>query len=54
MQAIKHQGRKIFDVEMLIRTLLTTLLQILCIIILTFKVLVKSVIEPEDIFWRKS
>ena len=41
---------KIFEGEMLIRTLPTTLLQIYCKIIPNSDVIVKSVIAPDDTF----
>ena len=41
---------KIFIGEMLIRTLPTSLLQIFCKIILNSKVIVKSIIDPDDNF----
>ena len=44
---------KIFDGEMSVRTVPTTLLQIFCKTILTFKVIVKGIIDPDDNFWRK-
>ena len=40
--------RKIFDGEMLSRILATSLLQIFCKLIRTFKVIVKSGIDPDD------
>ena len=45
---------KIFEGEMLIRTLPTTLLQIFCKIILNSKVIVKSIIDPDDNSWMNS
>ena len=45
----------IFEGEMLIRTLSTTLLQIFCKIILISKVIIESIIDPDDIIdknWR--
>ena len=39
---------------MVFRTLPTTLLHIFCKTILTFKVIVKNVVDPEDNFWRNS
>ena len=44
--------RKIFDGEMSIRTLPTTLLQFFCKNILNIKVIIKSTIDPEDNFLR--
>ena len=46
--------RKIFHGEMSIRILLTTLFQIFRKIILNFKVIVKSIIDPDDNFQRNS
>ena len=46
--------RKIFHGEMSIRILLTTLFQILGSIILNFKVIVKSIIGPDNNFQRNS
>ena len=43
---------KIFDAEMSIRTLPTTLLQIFCKIILISKVIIKSIIDADDNIWR--
>ena len=48
---LKH---KIFQGEMLFRTLPTTLLQIFCKIILNSKVIVKRIFDPDDTFWRNS
>ena len=45
---------KIFDGEMSITTLPTTLLQIICKTILNFKVIAKSTKDPDDNFWRNS
>ena len=45
---------KIFYAEMSIRTLPTTLLQILYTTILNIKVIAKSNIDPDDNFWRNS
>ena len=42
--------RKIFLGEMSIRILSTTLFQIFCKIILNFKVIVKSIIDPDGNF----
>ena len=39
---------------MLIRTLSTTFLKIFCKIILNSKVIVKSIFNPDNKFWRKS
>ena len=50
----KRTCRKIFEGEMLIRTLSTTLLQIFCKIILNSEVIVKSIIDPDDNFLRNS
>ena len=44
----KSMIRKLFDGEMLIGTLATTLLQIFCKIILNFLVIVKSILDPDD------
>ena len=41
--------RKVFDGEMLIRTLATTLLQIFCKIILNSNIIGKSIIDPATI-----
>ena len=46
--------KKIFDREMLIKTLPTTLLQILLQVVLYYKVIVKSTIVPDDNFYRNS
>ena len=46
--------RKIFHREMSIRILSTTLLQIFCVIILNFIVIVKSIIDPDNNFQRNS
>ena len=43
---------ELFEKEMFIRTLTTTLLQIFCDIILTSLVIVKCIGEPNDNFWR--
>ena len=43
---------KIFHGEMSIRILSTTLLQIFCKKIPNFKVIVKSIIDPDDNFQR--
>ena len=43
---------KIFEGEMLIRTLPTTLLQIFCKISFNPKVIVRSTIDPDDNFYR--
>ena len=45
---------KIFEGEMLIRTLPTTFLQIFSKIILNSKVSVKSILDPDDNFWRNA
>ena len=45
---------KIFEGELLIRTLPTTLLQIFCKISCNSKVIVKSIIDPDDNFQRMS
>ena len=45
---------KIFEGKMLIKTLATTLLQIIDKIIFNFKVIVKSIIDPDDNFERNS
>ena len=42
--------RKTFDGEMSVRTSQTTLLQIFCKTILNFKVIVKSILDPDDNF----
>ena len=44
----KSKVGKVFDGEMLIRTLPITLLQIFCQIILNFKVIALSIIDPDD------
>ena len=41
-----------FKAEMFIGALSPTLLQIFCKIILNSKVIVKSIIDPDDNFWR--
>ena len=46
--------RKIFDGDMLIRTLTTTLLQIFLKINLNFQVIVKSIKDPDDNFKMNS
>ena len=46
--------RKIFHWKMSIRTSPTTLLQIFCKSTLNLKVIVKSIIDPDDNIWRKS
>ena len=46
--------RKIFQGEMIFRTLPTTLLQIFCKIIPNFKDIVKSIVDPDDDCWRNS
>ena len=46
----KSIDRMEFDREMFIRKLSTPLLQILCKTILNFQVLVKGMIDPDDIF----
>ena len=46
--------RKIFQGEMSIRILSTTIFQIFCKIILNFKVIVKGIIDPDDNFQRNS
>ena len=46
--------RKIFHGKMLIKILSTTHFQIFCKIILNFKVIVKSIIYPDDNFRRNS
>ena len=46
--------RKICDGEMLIRTLLTTLLQIFCKIMVDSEDIAKSIIDPDDNIWRNS
>ena len=43
---------KIFEGEMLIRILGTTLIQIFCNSILYSQVIVKSTLDPDDHFWR--
>ena len=43
---------KLFDEEMFIKTLLTTLLQIFRKIILNSKIAVKSIRDPDNNFWR--
>ena len=43
---------KILYIEMSITTLTTTILQIDCKIILNFKVIGKSILDPDDNFWR--
>ena len=40
--------------EMVIRTLSTTILQILCKIFSNSKVIVKSITGQDDIFWKNS
>ena len=45
---------KIFYGEMLIKTLPKTLLQIVCNIIVNSKVIVKSILVPDDNCWRNS
>ena len=44
--------KKLFDGEMLIRTLPTTLLQIFCNIILNSKVIDENILDPDDNFER--
>ena len=46
--------RKIFHGEMSIRILSTTLLQKFCKMILNLKVIVKSIIDPDDNFQSNS
>ena len=46
----KYNKEKIFDGEILIRTLATTLLQIFCKIILNLWDIVKSILDPDDNF----
>ena len=48
----KNKFRKIFDGDMFMRILLTTLLQIFCKIILNSKTVVISIGVPDDNFWR--
>ena len=43
-----------FDGEMLIKTLPPTLLQIFCEIFHISKVIVKSIVDPDDNFWMNS
>ena len=51
LKAFKYMDNwEIFGGEMLIRTLITTLPQMFCKIILIFKVIFKSTIGPEDNF----
>ena len=45
---------KIFEGEMVMRTVRTTLLQIFCKIILISKVIIKSIIDQDDNSWMKS
>ena len=45
----QKQIQKIFDEDMSIRTLPTTLLQIFCKISFNSKVIVKSIIDPDEI-----
>ena len=45
---------KLFEWEMLIRTLPTTLLQIFCKIILNSKIIVQSILDPDDNSWMNS
>ena len=46
--------RKVFDGEMSFIIIPTTLLQIFKKIILNFIVIVKSIFDPDDNFWRNS
>ena len=50
--ACKSIVKKIFDGEMLIRSLPTTLLEIFCKIMVISKVILKSIIDPDDNCWR--
>ena len=50
----KSKVMKIFDEEMSIRTLPTTLLQIFCKVILNFRVIVKSITDPDENLWKNS
>ena len=50
----KQKHREIFDGEMLIKTLPPTLLQIFCEIFHISKVIVKSIVDPDDNFWMNS
>ena len=47
----KH-SEEIFDGEMSIRKIPTTLPQIFCKMIINCKDIVKSIIDPDDNFWR--
>ena len=47
----KSKFKKIFDGEISMRRLPTTLLQIFCKTILNFKVIVKNIIDPDDNVW---
>ena len=47
----KSKVGKIFDGEMFIRTRPTNLLQIFCKMIVNFKVIVKSMKDPDDTRW---
>ena len=50
----KSMVGEIFEREMLIRTLLTTLLQIFCQTILNAEFIIKSILDPDDNIWRNS
>ena len=43
---------KIFEVEILVRTLPITFLQTFCKIIFNSKVITKNISEPDENFWR--
>ena len=47
---MKALVKEIFEAEMLMGKLLTILLQIICKQILNFKVIIKSIINPDDTF----
>ena len=50
----KSKVKKIFEGEMFMRTLIIILLQIFSKITLYFKLIVKSILGPDDNFWRNS
>ena len=45
---------KIFEEGMFLKTFSTTLLQIFCKISINSKVIIKSIIDPDDNCWRNS